>query len=276
MKNIKKSFGNKVALNDVSCTVEKSDIFGLLGPSGAGKTTIIKILTGQLLQTSGEASLLGVNTNKLTDEIYSQIGMVMENSGLYSRLSCYDNLAIFAEIYNIEKKKIPDALEKVQLTEATNRAVSKFSKGMMQRLIFARAIMHNPRILFLDEPTNGLDPATSQEIHKLIFELRDKGTTVFLTTHNMEEATRLCDNVALLNNGIFVEYGAPDMLCRKYNTQKSIHIFLKDGRKVTVPNDVASAKIISRYFSDSQVEAIHSTEPNLETVFLTLTGRKLV
>jgi ABC-2 type transport system ATP-binding protein len=248
----------------------------LLGPSGAGKTTIIKILTGQLLQSSGEAALLGINTNKLTDEIYSQIGMVMDNSGVYSRLSCYDNLSIFAEIYNLEKKKIPDALEKVRLTEAANRTVSKLSKGMVQRLIFARAIMHNPSILFLDEPTNGLDPATSQEIHKLIFELRDKGTTVFLTTHNMEEATRLCDNVALLNDGVFVQYGAPDILCRRYNAQKGIHILLKDGRKVTVPNNAESAEIISRYFSESQVEAIHSTEPNLESVFLTLTGRKLV
>lgn len=276
MKNIKKNFGDKTALNNINCSVEKSEIFGLLGPSGAGKTTIIKILTGQLLQTSGEASIFDTDTNKLTDEIYSQLGMVMENSGVYSRLSCYENLAIFAEIYNIKKNKISEALEKVQLTEATGRAISKLSKGMLQRLIFARAIMHNPKILFLDEPTNGLDPATSQEIHKLIFELRDNGTTVFLTTHNMEEATRLCDNVALLNNGIFVEYGVPDTLCRKYNSQKSIHIILKDGRKVIVPNAAESAKLISEYFSGDQVEAIHSSEPDLETVFLTLTGRKLV
>jgi ABC-2 type transport system ATP-binding protein len=276
MKNIKKSFGDKTALNDVSCSVYKSEIFGLLGPSGAGKTTIIKILTGQLLQTGGEASIFGTDTNKLTDEIYSQLGMVMENSGVYSRLSCYENLAIFAEIYNIKKNKIYEALEKVQLTEAAGRAVSKLSKGMLQRLIFARAIMHNPKILFLDEPTNGLDPATSMEIHKLIFELCDKGTTVFLTTHNMEEATRLCDNVALLNNGVFVEYGVPDSLCRKYNSQKSINIILKDGRKVIVPNAAESAKLISGYFSEDQVEAIHSSEPDLETVFLTLTGRKLV
>lgn len=276
MRNIKKNFGDKTALNDVSCSAYKGEIFGLLGPSGAGKTTIIKILTGQILQTSGEASIFGTDTYKLTDEIYSQLGMVMENSGVYSRLSCYDNLAIFAEIYNVKKNKISEALEKVQLTEAAGRAVSKLSKGMLQRLIFARAIMHNPKILFLDEPTNGLDPATSQEIHKIIFELRDNGTTVFLTTHNMEEAARLCDNVALLNNGIFVEFGTPDSLCRKYNSQKSIHIILKDGRKVIVPNAPESAELISGYFSEDQVEAIHSSEPDLETVFLTLTGRKLV
>lgn len=144
---------------------------------------------------------------------------------------------------------------------------------MIQRLVLARAIMHPPKILFLDEPTSGLDPATSLKIHKLIFELKDNGTTIF-TTHNMEEATKLCNNVALLNEGNIVQYVNPNGICRKYNFKQNIYILLKDGQKITLPNDKSSADKISKYFSDNSVESIHSSEPTLETVFIKLTGSK--
>jgi ABC-2 type transport system ATP-binding protein len=127
----------------------------------------------------------------------------------------------------------------------------------------------------LDEPTSGLDPATSLEIHKIIFELRESGSTIFLTTHNMEEASVLCDNVALLNEGNIVEYGHPDAICRKYNNVNSINILLKNGEKITLPNNNNSSEQIASYFRENNVEAIHSTEPNLETVFISLTGREL-
>ncbi|MCL1930644.1 MAG: ABC transporter ATP-binding protein [Treponema sp.] len=276
MKNIKKDFGQKTVLHDINCSIEKGEIFGLLGPSGAGKTTIIKILTGQIPKTSGEAALYGVNTDKLTEEVYSKIGMVLDIQGLYTRLTCYDNLAIFAEIYKINKKRIYEVLEKVKLADEAKKIVSKLSKGMAQRLVIARAILHYPKILFLDEPTSGLDPATSLEIHKIIFELRETGSTIFLTTHNMEEASVLCDNVALLNEGNIVEYGHPDAICRKYNDVNSIKILLKNGEKITLPNNNYSSEQIAAYFRENNVEAIHSTEPNLETVFISLTGRELV
>jgi ABC-2 type transport system ATP-binding protein len=276
MKNIKKDFGQKTVLHDINCSIEKGEIFGLLGPSGAGKTTIIKILTGQIPKTSGEATLYGVNTDKLTEEIYSKIGMVLDIQGLYTRLTCYDNLAIFAEIYQINKKRVFEVLEKVKLADEAKKIVSKLSKGMAQRLVIARAILHYPKILFLDEPTSGLDPATSLEIHKTIFELRESGSTIFLTTHNMEEAQTLCDNVALLNEGNIVEYGQPDAICRKYNDVNSIKILLKNGEKITLPNNNYSSERIASYFRENNVEAIHSTEPNLETVFITLTGKELV
>ena len=276
MKNIKKDFGQKTVLHDINCSIERGEIFGLLGPSGAGKTTIIKILTGQIPKTSGEASLFSVNTDKLTDEVYSKIGMVLDIQGLYTRLTCYDNLAIFAEIYKINKKRIYEVLEKVRLADEAKKIVSKLSKGMAQRLVIARAILHYPKILFLDEPTSGLDPATSLEIHKIIFELRESGSTIFLTTHNMEEASVLCDNVALLNEGNIVEYGHPDAICRKYNNVNSINILLKNGEKITLPNNNYSSEQIASYFRENNVEAIHSTEPNLETVFISLTGRELV
>jgi ABC-2 type transport system ATP-binding protein len=276
MQNINKTFADKTALKDVTFSVDKSEIFGLLGPSGAGKTTIIRILTGQLPKTSGEANLFGVSTDRLTDEVYSKIGMVLDNSGLYTRLNCYDNLAIFAEIYNVDKGEIRKVMELVRLTDELRKTVSVLSKGMTQRLVLARAILHSPQILFLDEPTSGLDPATALEIHNLLFELRDSGVTIFLTTHNMEEATLLCDRVALLNSGVIIECDAPDALCRKYNTEKSISILLKDGKKATLPNDNTSATQISEYFKQNLVESIHSSEPNLETVFIALTGRKLL
>lgn len=275
MDHIRKSFNNKTVLKDVSFSVDEGEIFGFLGPSGAGKTTIINILTGQLRKDKGDSFVLGENSEKLTDEVHEKIGMVLENSGLYPRLSCYDNLALFTEIFRLPKTKIRDVLKKVNLEDAIKKPVSKLSKGMTQRLVLARAIIHNPGLLFLDEPTSGLDPNTALEIHKLIFELRENGTTIFLTTHNMEEATKLCDRVTLLNEGEIVESDRPDALCRKYNTEKSINVLLKDGQSVSLPCDRSSSRVISEYFDNDMVESIHSSEPNLETVFIKLTGRNL-
>jgi len=275
MDHVSKSFNDKTVLKDVNFSVDEGEIFGLLGPSGAGKTTVINILTGQLRKDRGDSSILGENSERLSDEAHEKIGMVLENSGLYPRLSCYDNLAVFAEIFHLPKTKIKDVLKKVKLEDAIKKPASKLSKGMTQRLVLARAIIHNPKLLFLDEPTSGLDPNTALEIHKLIFELRENGATIFLTTHNMEEATKLCHRVSLLNEGEIVECGQPDALCRKYNTEKSVDVLLKDGQSIHLPCDKSSAKAISRYFEDEMVESIHSSEPNLETVFIKLTGRDL-
>ncbi len=275
MEHVKKSFNDKVVLQDISFAVGQGEIFGLLGPSGAGKTTMINILIGQLKADSGKASVLGTHSERLTDAAHAQIGMVLDNAGLYPRLSCYDNLILFAEIFRVQKSNVMEVLKKVGLEAAAKKPVSRLSKGMTQRLVLARAILHSPKLLFLDEPTSGLDPMTVQEIHKLINQLRKNGTTVFLTTHNMEEATKLCDNVSLLNEGKIVEHGKPDALCRKYNTKKTVEVLLKDGKTVTLPCGSESAKSIADYFAADQVESIHSSEPNLESVFITLTGRKL-
>lgn len=275
MLHVKKVFGENVALADINCTVSEGEIFGLLGPSGAGKTTIINILTGQLKNTDGSSEVFEVNSGSLTDDIYSRIGMVMDKSGLYTRLSCYDNLVLFARIHNIKKGRIKEVLSQVDLLEDIKKPVSKLSKGMMQRLIFARAILHRPKLLFLDEPTSGLDPTTAAKIHQLINELRNEGTTIFLTTHNMSEATKLCDNVALLNEGTIVEYGSPDEICRKYNDEDKVKILCKDGSEITLSNSPQSAETIMEFFKEDKVLAIHSSEPNLETVFLRVTGRGL-
>lgn len=276
MKHIKMLFGEKQALDDINISVAEGEIFGLLGPSGAGKTTMIKILTGQLAPTAGEASIFGEKVNGIKEEVYERIGMVLDTSGLYSRLTCYDNLKVFAEIHGIDKSIIDWVLEVVQLSDVKKKQVSKLSKGMAQRLVFARAILHDPDLLFLDEPTSGLDPATAQEIHRLIFELRRRGTTIFMTTHNMSEATLLCDHVALLNEGNIAEYGEPEALCRKYDSRRKLHICLKNGEEVELANAPESAEWVSYYIKEGMLESIHSSEPDLATVFIDLTGRKLM
>lgn len=274
-ENISKSFRNKIVLNSINLNVEKGEIFGLLGPSGAGKTTLIKILTGQLKQSGGYASLLEKDTRKLDQNIYANLGMVLDNVGLYDRLSCQDNLKLYTRIYDISNNCIDSILNMVGLLEAKKYPVMKLSKGMKQRLVIARALIHEPKVLFLDEPTSGLDPSTASEIHKIIIEQKRKGTSIFLTTHNMEEATKLCDHVALLHEGDLVEYGNPLQICRKYNHQNKIKVLLKSGEVVLLDNNRNSTQYFNEYFKNEIIDTIHSTEPNLETVFMELTGKEL-
>lgn len=273
--DVGKEFGSKKVLNKISFQIEKGEIFGLLGPSGAGKTTLIKILTGQIPTTEGRAKVLGKNINEYERSIYTKFGMVLDNAGLYDRMTCFENLTLFTKIYGLPKKKAMEVLEKVGLIDAKKCPVNKLSKGMKQRLVLARALIHEPEILFLDEPTSGLDPVTARDMHKLIESERQKGKTIFLTTHNMEEAHKLCNHVALLYNGKIVEYGEPDEICRQYNHQNKIHIQLKTGKSVAFENCGESADAIAKYIKENMVESIHSSEPTLETVFMELTGRKL-
>jgi len=213
MQSIVKRFGDKTVLTDVSFEVDKGEIFGLLGPSGSGKTTIINILTHQIKPESGKYIVGATST---------ETGLMLEEDGLYKRLSTSQNLNLFVGIYGVSKNKVPEALQSVGLGNDLKTPVSRLSKGMRQRLALARAILHSPKVLFLDEPTSALDPTTAKSIHKLILDLRRKGTTIFLTTHNMEEAVDLCDHVALLNKGKIVEHGNPNEICKKHNSFKTV------------------------------------------------------
>jgi ABC-2 type transport system ATP-binding protein len=152
----------------------------------------------------------------------SEIGLMLDENGLYTRLTCLQNLNVFAGIYGISRKESREALESVGLGDSAKKAVRKLSKGMEQRLALARAILHKPKVLFLDEPTSGLDPATARGIHRLILNLRDNGATVFLTTHNMDEAAKLCNHVALLHKGMIVEQGVPAEICERHNAVKTV------------------------------------------------------
>ena len=270
-----KSFAGKKVLSGIDLDIKPGTIFGLLGPSGAGKTTLIKILTDQLDFDGGDISVLGKDVRTLTGIDKKQIGIMMDNHGLYERMSCTDNLKVFADIYQIDHSKIMDTLIKVGLADSAKKPAMKLSKGMRARLQLARVLMVSPKILFLDEPTSGLDPMTMKYIHKLITECKEKGCTIFLTTHNMEEAYVLCDEVALLNEGKIVDRGAPEELCRKYNHKKTINIHLTTGEDIELEHGAESASQIMSLMSEGQVETIHSSEPDLETVFIELTGRKL-
>lgn len=274
-KNVAKSFDDKAVLKGISFDVTEGQIFGLLGPSGAGKTTLIKILTGQLSFDGGEVITLDKEIEKLTGEDKRKIGIMMDQFGVYERLSCSDNLKIYADIYGIQYSKIKEILQYVGLDGAEKRSASKLSKGMEARLRLARVFMHSPKLIFLDEPTSGLDPKSMQAIHKLILDKKKDGCTIFLTTHNMEEAAKLCDKVALLNEGEIVEIGKPSDVCLKYNHKKKIILRLTSGEEMELSHDAASAKKIYELMQENTIEAIHSSEPNLETVFLEITGRKL-
>lgn len=273
ISNVRKHFGDKEVLKGINLEVHKGEIIGLLGPSGAGKTTLIKLLTGQLIPDEGEILVFEKEVGTLDGESYRRFGMMLDNFGLYERLTVSDNLKLFARLYQIPNEKINETLDSVGLTEAAKRPVMKLSKGMRGRLSLARAVLNEPDILFLDEPTTGLDPATAAEIHELIKAQKKRGATIFLTTHNMQEAEKLCDHVALLNEGSIVEYGEPQEICRRYNHQNMIKIHFLDGKEITLPNHKDSAEAVGTYLSSGQIETIHSSEPNLETVFMELTGR---
>jgi len=222
MQNVKKSFGNNEVLKGVSFEAHEGEIFGMLGPSGAGKTTIINILTKQITADSGEC-----HVNVRSDEI----GLMLEHDGLFVHLSTLDNLIVFEEIYGLPRTHTLDIIEKVGLTKAVKTKVNDLSKGMRQRLVLARALLHKPKILFLDEPTSALDPVTARGIYRLIRDLREAGSTIFLTTHNMEEATNLCDRIVMLHQGRIIEEGAPAQICEKHDATKTIQdlesVFIK-------------------------------------------------
>lgn len=276
LNNIIKKFDTNVILSNISIKVKKNEIFGLLGPSGAGKTTIIKILTGQLFQTQGESLVFGIPSEKLKANEYSKIGMVMDNCGLYERLTAYDNIYIFAKIFSIPTARITEVLKEVELDSEKNKTVSTFSKGMKQRLVLARAMLHKPELLFLDEPTSGLDPATAGKIRDIMFSMRNVGTTIFLTTHNMDEAAKMCNNIALLNKGNIVEYGSPAEICERHNLEKIITVILNDKSKLAFSYDSDSVEKIYKLLKTGNINSIHSLEPDLESVFIKLTGRRLV
>ena len=276
VKNLVKKFGNKRVINEINFKVSEGEIFGFLGPSGAGKTTLIKMLIGEYSITSGEARVFDVVPNKLSYSIMNKISAVMDNFGLYERLTVFENMEVFANIYNTDKKEIDKILKKVELYDSKKTITSKLSKGMTQRLILARALINKPKLLFLDEPTSGLDPATSLKIHNLLFELKKSGTTIFLTTHNMEEATKMCDEVALLHLGKIVEFGTPKDICMRHNKYNVYNVITKDNKEITFKSNKVDSKKLAKLIEDEQILSIHSSEPTLETVFIELTGKELV
>lgn len=268
--NLGKSFGSFKAISSLTFEVNKGEILGFLGPSGSGKTTTINILTGQLTPDQGQSSILGKSSTNLNEEDLTNIGLITENSGYYEKLSLYDNLLFFAKLYDVPQGDLDDLMKRVGLYDRRKTLAEKLSTGMKQRMLLVRAIINKPQVLFLDEPTSGLDPSTSQSIHELIKELQAEGTTIFLTTHDMHEATILCDKIVLLNKGQIVEAGTPGDLIQKYNTDKRVKITYQSGKE-----DYLSFSELGQVSQTDDILTIHSCEPTLEDVFIQLTGGKL-
>lgn len=273
LQNVCLRLNDDFAIQDLGFQVEDGEIFGFLGPSGAGKTTTIKLLTKQLKKQAGEIVLMGESIEETKRSRYEEIGILSDTSNLYDRMTIEENLKFFAALRNVSADKVEEILKRVDLVEEKKRPFKKCSRGMKQRAILASAVLHQPRLLFLDEPTSGLDPATSQEIHQLLLDLNQQGTTIFLTTHNMEEADKLCNRVGILNRGKLIACGRPQDLKLEF-ARDEVEIFTTDHETLRVKKDAEGAARIAEIISQGRCLTIHSKEPNLEEIFLQLTGRE--
>ena len=210
--NLTRDYPGVRAVDRISFTIEPGEIFGFLGPNGAGKTTTIKMLTGQLRPSSGTAKVAGWDIVKQREKLQPRIGVVFEHQNIYERLSARDNLLFTSRLYGVPKSRVDEVLKTVVLGDRAKEKVTRFSNGMKQRLLIARALLPQPEVIFLDEPTKGLDPGVARAIRAIITDLAKQGVTVFLTTHYMEEADQLSDRIAILDKGRIVAQGTSDQL----------------------------------------------------------------
>lgn len=274
VENISRSYGAHKAVNDISFSVDEGSIFGFLGPNGAGKSTTIKMLTCQLIPDSGDVYINGLKTTDNEIRIKEKIGVVFEFQNLYEDMTAYDNLDFFRRLYNSPKEKVEEALKTVGMEEHGKKKVKSFSKGMKQKILIARALVNDPDILFLDEPSSGLDPRSAKDIRNQILELKKKGKTIFLTTHNMEEADLLCDRMAILNKGEIVAMDTPAALKKKYG-EDSIRFETKTGDfHEAALNSPESVELFTELVSGNSIHTLHSKEATMEEVFLKLTGEE--
>ncbi len=278
VKDLTFSYGkDKQALHGLNFTVGDGEIFGFLGPNGSGKSTTQKILTGILKGHGGKVSLFGEDISfAYTQEFFQKIGVLFEFPYLYANLSVLDNLRYFASFY--PKEQLRDAYELLDDLEFKRdflkKPVSSYSKGMRQRASMARALISNPKLLFLDEPTSGLDPAGAALFRKIIEEEREKGTTVFLTTHNMLDADLLCDRVAFIAGGSIVALDTPRNLKERSSNHSIIIDYLYQGRREEQTIEAPELKA-GIPFAYDEIISVHSQEPTLEDIFIQYTGRRL-
>lgn len=231
VKELTKRFGDFTAVDEISFEVRNGEVFGFLGPNGAGKTTNIRMLTGLSKPTSGNASILGFDIHSEIINIKKLTGVVPEISNLYDELSGFDNLLFMAQLYGVShtqrRKRAEELLKTFRLYERKDSLFRTFSRGMKRALTIAAALIHNPQVLFLDEPTVGLDVVAARSLHNLISNLRQQGITIFLTTHYLEEADLLCDRVAILVKGRILAIDTPHALMAKTNKKSLEEAFMK-------------------------------------------------
>jgi ABC-2 type transport system ATP-binding protein len=274
VNNLSKCYGKHKAVKNISFGINKGTIFGFLGPNGAGKSTTIKMLTCQLKPTSGEVYVNGYDVTKNAVDIKKKIGVVFESQNLYENLTVVENLDFFRRLYGLPKEKINEALRMVGMEKYQSNQIKTFSKGMKQKILISRALLSDPDILFLDEPSSGLDPHSAREIRQQILNLKEKGKTILLTTHNMEEADLLCDNLAIIHKGEIIAQDTPQVLKKKYG-EDAVRIETFDGKIYDAPlNTEKSIDVFGKLSNANQIISIHSKEATMEDVFVKLTGEE--
>jgi ABC-2 type transport system ATP-binding protein len=279
VENLAFRYGSLLAVDHISFDVKAGEILGFLGPNGAGKTTTVKMLTGQLRPNTGKAVLLGYDVAKEPNRVQSQIGVCFEQTNLYEQMSAIENLKLFAALFGVKEFDGYALLERVGLAGREKGKVSGYSKGMKQRLMIARSLVNKPQILFMDEPTSGLDPVSSEAIDNIILEERDRGATIFLTTHDMWEADKLCDRVAFMNQGKIAALDSPRNLKQQYGRRSLIAEISSNGgtiEKKEIDMDApGTPQEVEKLFRNEKVVTIHSEEATLEDIFIKVTGRRL-
>ena len=279
-ENLTYIYDDLVAVDHINFSIDEGEILGFLGPNGAGKTTTVKMLTGQLKPKEGTVTLLGRDIVKHVEEIQGDIGVCFETTNLYEKMSAIENLNLFAKLFGVKDFDANASLERVGLAGRGKDRVETYSKGMKQRLMVARSMVNRPRILFLDEPTAGLDPTSSEAILNIILEERDRGATIFLTTHDMLEADKLSNRVAFMNQGKIVALDTPMNLKQKYGKRAlKASIAVEGGRieeREIELDDAGTPDSIRELFSKENVITVHSEEATLEDIFIQITGRGLV
>ena len=266
------------AVKDVSFHVEKGEIFGFLGPSGAGKSTTQNILTGLLKLQQGKVVVNGVDISKEEKSRFNKIGVSFEQSNLYSKLTAEENLRYYAQLFDVPTRNPKELIEMVGLSGKEKIKAGEFSKGMKHRLTFARSLINNPELWFLDEPTTGLDPAIAGDIKEIIREENKKGVTAFLTTHNMHIAEELCDRVAFIIDGEIKLIDSPKNLKLQYGEKAVEAEFMENGiiRKETLSLELQKDKArLNEIITNKKVITMHSKEATLEEIFVKVTGKGL-
>ena len=275
VENLSRAFNSLRAVDNVSFKVDAGEIFGFLGHNGAGKTTTIRMLSGRLLPSSGSGRVADCDIVAEQQRLKPLIGVVSEHQNLYERMSGRENLELAARLYSQSTQRIDEVLKQVDLLDRAKDKVQNYSNGMKQRLLIARSILHRPKIIFLDEPTRGLDPVVGREIRQLIVDMSRHGVTIFLTTHYMEEADQLCDRVAFLSEGRIVALDTPDNL-KTVHGKHEVNVTLANSESRTINlDDPDAGREIQQLMSSGQVRTLHSAEATLEEVFIELAGRRL-
>ena len=278
VNNLSFSYTSVPFLTNISFDVRRGEIFGFLGPSGAGKSTLQKVLTGLCTNYTGSAQILGVESRKHKNDFYEKIGVDFEFPSLYEKMTARENLKYFASLYSGEKRDIDELLSDVGLLSHGDKKVKEFSKGMKSRLNFIKALVHNPELLFLDEPTSGLDPNNARIMKEMILAEREKGKTIIITTHNMIDATELCDRVVFIVDGQTKALDTPRNFIMSKGAIRVTYTYIENDMECTGScqlDEIKDDELLNLIISENRLKSIHSTEPTLNDIFIEITGAKL-